>query len=575
MRKNLIHFIFIIVLCIISFKHYQFAVLDKRNAIDFHEQFYGAPIVDYCYTLENQADSKDVSFYARVLGLILKVFGKNYFVLRLSYLLFFLLYLVAFYLSIIVLSNSSFVALMAVLLHISIPGIISYSRMCWPHLYAGSFILLGLVFLSLALDNKKNCYLYYSLVLLCCYLAEAVYYTSFVYIFILGFWFILKNHKVLFDLKNLKKVLLCVIALVAMAGGIFFEKIKMLIVQFATGNHLTLYSYTEYKLIFINKPHLYIFLFFSVFSFFTILFQASKKEKINLSIYMLFFLFSLAASGIRYPPHVVVQGISAACLFIAWFVVKSHFKILRNFLVLFIFVFSLSFNFFPEKFISAAEATMYFYKMAIIPDTRNWGREEFKTWLLDKEKNNVKIALLAQPFYPNNGTNYMQLIDIDLMSAKKQNFTVFTPDDFYSEPNLNYVNSLSVEIISDKEVSVDKFRQVIANSRVDYLVVDEIYEPYSWLFASEMDSVHYDIFKKRLAVIDKPVLVFDYNQLAEKFLAKLGNSIKFYFYEIGHKHQYTEGYGNLNRFLKKSIVLKEEKRIKCPVKDIVIYRIEK
>lgn len=575
MHKKLNHLIFIFVLAVISFKHYQFAKLDQRTSIDFHEYLYCQPALDYYYTLEGASVTSDSTLYAKALGFIMKVCGKNYFVQRLSYLLFFLLYLTAFYLAVTLFCKSYAIGLFSVILHVSIPGVISYSRMCWPHIYSGAFIFFSIAFLWMALKRDRYCYCFYGLALLSMYIAKSIYYSSMVYILMILVWFAVEQRRHFLRVKILLK-LFCFIVLFAFITFFFFlPELKMMLIQCKTGNYMSLYSYTEYVQLYLNPFHWWLYLFFLAISFFVFLFRDSTKEKLHLSAFVLFLLFNIAASGFRYPPHVLVMGIAAGCVFIARFIVSLKYVKLRVLTLGLIAIFAMLLNCFPSLFITPVEANMYFYKIGIIPDNRDWGRKELKSWLNQQTKDKLKIAVLAQPFYPTNGTNYLQVIDIDLMSDRKQIIYLLRPDDFYDEPNLTYVNSLSTAIISDKKINMDKFFDAVVKSGTDYLIVDEINKPYYWLFANKIDAARYNVFRKRLSLASEPYAFLDYRSLSDKLMARLYNSFSFYVDDIGNKHKYTEGYEKLNKFLKKSIVLKEVKRIKCPVKDIVIYAIEK
>lgn len=531
MRKNFYHILFVLILLLVSFKHYQFAKKDRRNFFDLHEQLYNAPVIDYYYTLQGVSDDQGTPFYAKLFGSVLYLFGKDYFVLRLSYLLFFLLYLGSLYILVFIVSNSAFLALLALFLNLSISGILSYSRMCWPHMDAASLIILGMFFLFCFIKNKRGKYIWAGAFVFCSYLSVKIYCTSFVYLALIVVWLILFHHKKIFSKGKLIRFSFLFVPLLFVLGYFLYEDFVILLGKGLGESYLSAFDFYEYYLLFLNKFHFLIFLVFVLCSVVFFCFSLTKEIQKNTIVFLLFLLFSLVASFFQYPIHVTVLGLSSACVLIAYFIVGLKNNILKRSLFCFIALFVFFFNFNPEIFISQKEAAMRFYKTAIIPDTENWGREELGEWLSDKNINLSKIALLNEGVYPNNGTNYINFLDLDmLLQNGKGNYAELTPVDVFGV----YKGDSNVDMSdrkddADIETTKDPFREGLYSKEVDYLIFDNIFESFYWLFPDSESIVSYKLLKQK---------IFD-NLLENK------------------------GF------------LREIKRIKCPVKDIIIYSIEK
>lgn len=570
MRKNIYHILFILLLCVVVLKHYQFAKNDRRNSFDFHEHFYNMPAIDYCHALQTGGDTISIPLYAKAIGYMLYRFGKSYFVLRMTYLLFFVLYMAAFYMCVCLYTNQAAVSFLSVLLHLSIPGLFSYSRMSWPHMYAAFFVLISLIFLFYFIKAKKAkvfCFLFF---LLSLFLSIAMYYTSIIYVFLIGFWLAITNYEKIFK----KSFLLYVVTPLILAGSwFFFDDFLMLINQYSTGNYFAVSAFLEYRILFVNNFQC---LLYAAVSFAAVIYFFVVKNdnlKSNILLFLIFFLFTLAGGFLAYPAHVTVLGISGGCVLVAWALSNLKCASLRMAVSFLVLCCTLILILFPRLLITPAEATMYFYKLAIIPDTRDWGRDKFAVWVNETAGKNKKIALLQQAFYPNNGTNYIQPFDIEIMSFGKYNPVYLDTTDFYDEDNLNFVTSLAVSILSNEELNVKKLMQTLSLRGVDYLVFDEIKEPYYWLFPDKENVAHYKLFKKRMEFISKDFVTLSYQDMVARMLAKINSNINSYFSNIGSRYKYVEGYNSLNTFLQRNPVFREEKRIKCPVKDIVIYKV--
>lgn len=570
MKKNIYHILFVLLLCAVALMHYRFAKNDRRNSFDFHEHFYNTPAMNYYNALETQSDAINTPLYAKAIGYILHAFGKSYFVLRMSYLLFFILYLAGFYICATLYINQPAVSFLAVLLQLSIPGLFSYSRMCWPHMYAAFFVLLSLVFLFYFLKGKKAGFFYFLFCLLSLAVSISMYYTSIIYVFLIAFWLVATNLKKIFT----KSFLLFVVTPLSIIGGVFFfDDFLMLIDQYSEGNYFAVSAFLEYKILFVNNFQCLLYAFCSFIAL--VCFCLSKKDNVknNIFLFVIFFLFTLAGGFLAYPAHVTVLGMSGGCLLVAWIITRIKYVVFRKIISSLIFIFSLTLIVFPRLLISQEEATMYFYKLAIVPDERNWGRDEIALWVNDLVTKNKRIALLQQAFYPNNGTNYLQPFDIEMMSKEKYNPVYIETTDFYDDANLNFVNSLAVSILSDEDLNVKKLMRTLSTKRIDYLIFDEIKEPYYWLFPDKENIIHYKLFKERMELISKDAVTLSYKGMAAKVVARLKNNINSYFSNIGSRYKYVEGYNSLNTFFQNNPVFREEKRIKCPVKDIVIYKV--
>lgn len=591
MRKNLSHFLLFLVLLMVSYSHYKFASTDTRNLLDFHEQLYGTPILLHTQVLEGQHRQIDVPLYAKIIGGILSFFGKSYFVLRMSYLLFFLFYLLAFYLAVLVLTELPLVALLSVIIHLSIPMVISYSRMSWPHMYAASFTLAGILFLIRFFVNKKGKYINVFFFLLFQYFAVETYYTSIVYVGLICLWLLYFNYKKIYE----KKFLTIGIILI-FSNVIFFvaDEVVVLKDKFFSSICFTFFDFDTYRFLFFNRVHL---LFFSLFLFVSLMylyfmhnkilkrnlflsmafvnvcFTLHKSIKKNMFLFVLFFSFTIVSAFLTFPIHVTILGLVSACAIVAFFIGNIRYEKLRFFLVSFVFVFFILFSFFPKTIMSYSNIKdKHLYKTAIYSDNRNWGREDLEKWIKSLNLENEKIAVFGQWFYPGVGTNYMHFMDLNLMSEDNiVSGITCAPEDLTDKYDINFVNNLTIVLISDIKINEDKFKRKLIGDEITYVIFEDIKELHYWLFLEDRAGVYFDFFKNLVENFSKGNYSFDYDEL----IAKFGEVVNTDIWEYLFQSEYIKTYFKLRDFLRDDVFFEEVKRIECSVKDIVIYRISK
>lgn len=577
MRKNLCHFLCVIVLLIVAFNHYQFAKKDKRNMLDFHEQLYSAPAIGYCYYLQGLISEEETPLYAKLLGCGLFVFGKSYFNLRMFYLLFLLIYLVAFYFSMKLITDSAFIALLAVVIQSTVPVMISYSRLCWPHMYGGAFVLVTIVFLFRVLRNKKGKYLNGLFFILSAYLSVKVFSTSIIYIGFVFIWLIFCNYKTLCVKKNLIGVFFVIVLLICVAGVFIRDEILVLAGKVFNASFFYFFDFLKYQWMFFNKTHYFIFATLVVVSVAFLFLRRNKPFRKNMILFLLFLLFTIMASYLTKPIDATILGLLGACALVAFFIGNIKNIFLKSILVSLFLSSFVGIHFFPEQIVAYVyKPDISLYRTAIVPDTRQWGREAFKKWLRGIDLKSKKISLFSQFFYPAVGVNYLHPVDISIMLEDKiPRQTMINYEDIYDGYNMNHVDSLAVEMISDTKINESKFIDKLRVDQTDYLIFEEIINPVYWLFAEKKQTQFFNTFKDREELVVQSLDKFDYKKMSNHILSKIKNDMGAYLYDVGVKYKYIKGYRHLNSFLKNCVFLKEVKRIKCSVKDIVIYRIEK
>lgn len=588
MRKRICHFLCFFVLLIVSYNHYQFSSKDTRNLLDTHDGLYAAPAIGYANNLYQGVDDYKAPLYGKIIGCFLFVFGKSYFVLRMTYLLFFLLYLGAFYLLVIRMTGSALSALLALLIHTSVPFVISYSRMCWPHMYSAAFILVSLIFLLRFFQNEKGRYLNSFLSLLFGVLSIKMYCTSLVFIVLILSWIILFNYKFLLNRKLLSLIVFL------MLPNVFFFFVEDFMVVADKGfadRSVAAIDFYRYKFLFLNEMHLFVFAFVLIVAVLYIyigsykifqkyifrehkLFLTSVRPyKNNMILFLLFLAFTFPAEAMGLPINVTVLGFSGACMFIAFFIVNVRYLSFRFFMVSLCILSFICLSFFPERFMSYGEIrNKHLHQTAVIPDQMDWGIKELKEWMTDVYNKDERVLLFSQPFYPGIGTKHIQIVDLDLMLSDfpAQGLTI-EPKFIKEYYRINFLKDLNVELISDVKINEYKFKQTLRDDNIDYLIFEEIKEMQQWLFLEDDNKLYYDFFKVLVDNLSQDNLDFNYNQLFANFLKEAKTNDSAYLFQ----YQYLKGYYSLGKFISGDTLFEEVKRIKCSVKDIVIYRITK
>lgn len=587
MRKNICHLMLFLILLAVVFNHFKFASLDKRNAYDFHAQCYGSLAVEYNQMLQNQnyiEGYTEIPVYAKIVGHVFYFFGKDYFTFRMVSLFFFIFYLTVLYLSVSLLTKSYLIGLLSLLLHLLVPGIMFYSRLCWPHMWAACFTLLAVVFLLVFFEKTKWRMLYFFLFVVFLGVSVSMYYSSIIYVFLICFSMLLCNHKKIFTKSFLMFFLAVVLPLLLAASYIFYDELFSLFVEYKTGNYFSIQALVEYRLLFVSSLH-YIFYFILVVSslFYLFFFKKNRGEFRNLILFVLFFFFSVAASFLSYPTDVTVLGLSSACVLIAWFILKTI-KLKSGAVVTGIFfVLALSCNFYPGLFFLGAGDTLYAHKITLEPDTNQWGTKELKSWLLSVEKSNPKIALLNDTFYPLYGTNYVQPFDLQLLANEDIYVIWLNEGSFYenkrhaiynkkmsfsaAEDEYMFLSFLEADTEINKKKTEENFLDM--DMDFDYLIFDDISKPYSWFLVLKDMIECYRVILDKQEGESKEML---YRKMRKEMKEKFADNVKVFAFDIKARFRSLYRYKSLRLFFKSTSLLAEEKRIKCFGKDIVIYR---
>lgn len=576
---------FFIVLLAVAFNHFKFVSSDKRNAYDFHAQCYGSLAVEYHHMLQNPDYVKGyekIPVYAKLVGYVFYFFGKNYFTFRIVSLFFFLFYLGMLYLTVSILTKSHQIGIMTLCLHLLVPGIVFYSRLCWPHMWAACFTLIALVFLLNFLKDTRFKVLHFAVCVVCLGISVSMYYSSTIYVFLILVWMLLYNRKRILTKSCLLFFMTVFLPLVAVASYVFKSELVDLFIEFRTGNYFSIQALFEYRLLFISYLH---YIFYFAFVFFAlsylILFKKNKGEVLNLFLFVLFFTFSVAASFLSYPTDVTVLGLSSACALIAWFIVKVLKSNIGAVITGIFFVLAVGVNFCPELFFLGAGDTLYAHKITLKPDTNEWGQKELRSWLLSVEKDKPKIALLDDTFYPLYGTNYVQPFDLQLL-ATEDIHVVWLDDSFFYENSKHsiYNKRMSLaadeseadflkEIDSDTEIRKVPVERKLVEKDFDYLIFDDIKKPYPWFFVLTELIDCYALVLNNAQTESKEII---YREMRKAMEEKFEVNIRAFAFDVKARFRSLYRYVNLKYFFENSSFFVEEKRIECFGKDIIIYR---
>lgn len=593
MHKKISHLLFVLILCVVSFCHYDFIKKDTRTSYDFDGQCYGSLAVSYCQLLEGKslsAEREKPQLYAKVLGYVFYFFGKSYFAFRLASLFFFMFYLIVLYVSVSVILSSFIAGLLSVLLNVSVPGFISYSRLCWPHMWAASFTLLGFLFLFLFLKDKKAKIFNMLLSLLFLAVSVAVYYSSLIYVFLIGLWFLLYTNRKIFASSKIFLFLLTAIILGGLFCFFFSGELLAFFVEYAEslellsayfkGKYFSFQFFYEYSALFGSRIlcGVYSLLIISALGFLFFV-KKNKAERKGLTVFVLFLLFSLISSFIGYPLLVTMLGMTSVCVLNAWFVfnvlpVFWRYLVLAFFLVLFMTV-----SFFPNLIISEKNANLYPLESSLLPHSGNWGREELKVWLGNSNHRNKNLSVLADTFYPASGINYLQPFDILLLASSEINVVILDAACFFDtkthlgdKSGLQLPQNFNFSLKGDiaiKETVLKHLQTNLKDRNISYFVFDDIFDAHSaFLVFSELVEVYEASFSEQM----------DFNGLKELKAAAyrlFPSNIAFYIFNIDLRLKSLKKYLFIQDLLKNSDIFTEVKRIKCEAKDVVIYTINK
>lgn len=459
---------FLIVLLIISFNHYKFAKYDNRNNIDIDSEIYVSSSVDYFYTFYGKEISISVPLYNKVIGSLLYFFGKNYFVLKMSYLLFLLFFLISLYCIVFKVFRCLEMSLVVVLMHLVIPGFISYSRMCWPQLYSSSFVLFSVcMFLCFLDENKKNIYfliLFFAFSCLACF----IHYSSFIYIFLCllscvflqqksSYSLLLKRHRSVF-------VSLLVFSMALLIyyyqdwGTLLLDRV-VFFKTFSYKNFLFILTHTD---LFFFSHQFYLF-WISVLLIFVLL-TFFKNVKILDKLYVFFIACSISVLFyfVPYSIKVTVFSLTSGFIIISYFLVFKAFGWFRYLVYIYMFLAFIMLNVNPQYLLENDNKKLIKDKTALVADNRSWGMDQLEAWMETIRGKNVFVFSFYNSFYPENSVNYITYFDLKMLSSEK---------------DLNLISN---------------------DTRIHYLIFDDIYSSEYSSFLTEHHLYRYKYVKQFL-----------------------------------------------------------------------------
>lgn len=425
MQKKISHIVFFVILLIVSFSHYEFAKNDKRNNIDIHDDIYVNASVDYFYYLKGQELNVEVLTYHKIIGAAFYVFGKSYFVLRMTYLFFLLLFLVSLYFVVYLLFASFKLSLVAVVLHLTIPGVVSFSRICWPQLYCSFFILMCILFLFLFMEKPKYRPFYMLMFAFSAFFAVFTHYSSVIYIcMFLGasVCFNRKNNWLVLARKY-SYLLLPMITLVVfyfIKYADFWKNIFITRFEFFKGFSLVnfVFMVTHTDLFFFGfQFYLYLGLSFLLFFFFVL----SRKNERAVYLYGFFFSYFLCLLFFLIPSSVKITffSLTSALVILSYYFICHAPKILLKVFYLYLAVMFLLLNVFPSLVLSDYQRLYSLDKTAVISDARSRGGDELKLWAEEFADTDVSLFVLSfcNDFYPENSISYVTFLDLKMLSS--------------------------------------------------------------------------------------------------------------------------------------------------------------